>query len=95
LSKGVKKPNVQHQFIVDICHFIKNLQNEGYEILLSLDANEINGQDKIFGIFHLMAECSLSDLQALGPADPPPTYKYGADKKNDFMLGSPNISDSV
>jgi hypothetical protein len=42
-----------------------------------------------------MAECSLSDLHSLGPVNPPPTYKYGADRKIDFMLGSPNISASV
>ena len=42
-----------------------------------------------------MSECSLTDLHRLGPEVPPATYKYGKDRTIDFMLGSPNISDSV
>jgi hypothetical protein len=42
-----------------------------------------------------MAECSLIDLHTLGPDDPPPTYKYGTGRRIDYMLGSPNIADSV
>ena len=42
-----------------------------------------------------MAECSLIDLHGLGPAAPPATYKYGKDRKIDFMLGSCNLRDSV
>ncbi len=95
LSNGIKAPHVRRQFIVDICRFIQNLQHDGYEILLSLDANETIGQDKTFGLSHLMAECSLVDLHTLGPDDPPPTYKYGTGRRIDYMLGSPNIADSV
>jgi hypothetical protein len=43
LSQGVKAPNVRRQFIVDISEFINSLQQNGYEILLSLDANETLG----------------------------------------------------
>ena len=60
LSQGVKKSNVRRQFLVDICTFINNLQHKGHEILLSLDANETLGQEKQYGIAHLMLECSLS-----------------------------------
>ena len=95
LSKGVKKPNVRRQFIVDLCIFINNLQHNGFEILLSLDANEILGQDTTYGIQHLLSECALIDLHRLSPEVPPATYKYGKDRTIDFMLGSPNISDSV
>jgi hypothetical protein len=70
--------------------------NDGYEILLSLDANESIGQGKKFGLSHVMTECSLFDLHALGPDDPPPTYKYGTGRRIDHMLGTPNIvADSV
>ncbi len=95
LSQGVKKPNVRRQFIVDICIFINNLQHEGHEILLSLDANETLGQDKQYGIAHLMLECSLCDLHLQSPDSPPATYKYGVNRKIDYMMGSPNIADSV
>ena len=95
LSQGVKTPNVRRQFIIDLCDFINTLQKEGHEILLSLDANETLGQDRTYGIDHLMSNCALSDLHLLGPESPPATYKYGSDRKIDYMLGSPNVSDSV
>ncbi len=71
LSQGVQKPNVCRQFIVDICQFINKLQHEGYEILLSLDANETLAQDQTHGISNLMSECSLSNLHYLHPDTPP------------------------
>jgi hypothetical protein len=95
LSKGIKAPNVRRQFLVDICCFIQNLQHDGFEILLSLDANEIIGQENTFGLSHLIAECLLVDLHALGPDDPPPAYKYGTGQRIDYMLEPPNIADLV
>ena len=39
---------------------------------------------------------SLSDLHLMHPDPPPATYKYGANRKIDYMIGSPNnIADSV
>ena len=95
LSTGIVKPNVRKQFITDLCQFVNDLQQAGYEILLSLDANETIGQDKAFGIEHLMSECSLTDLHCLGPTVPPATYKYGTARKIDYMLGSQALHDSV
>jgi hypothetical protein len=95
LSKGICKPNVRRQFITDLTKLINDLQSAGHEILLSLDANEILGQDKTFGIGHLLDECTLADLHCLGPALPPATYKYGADRKIDFMLGSPAVANCI
>ena len=95
LAQGVKNPQVRKQFITDMCHFVNDLQNDGYEILLSLDANEVRGQEKTQGIDFLMSECSISDLHCLGPATPPATYKYGNARKIDYMLGSYNLLDSV
>jgi hypothetical protein len=65
LSQGVRKPNVRRQFITDLIQFINNLQSEGHEILLLLDANEILGQEKTFGIGHLLDECTLRDIGVL------------------------------
>ncbi len=64
-------------------------------MIVSLDANETLGQDKTFGLAHLMAECSLIDLHLLGPEDPPATYKYGTDRRIDYMFGSVAVSDAV
>ena len=58
----------------DVCNFINSLQHKGYEILLSLDANETMGQDQKYGNAHLMVECSLSNLHLMRPDPPPATY---------------------
>ncbi|KAI2503673.1 hypothetical protein MHU86_10797 [Fragilaria crotonensis] len=96
LSKGVKKPNVRKQFIVDITSFINALQTAGHEILVSLDANETPRQDSSHGIRHLLDECTLTDLHCLGPSSPPATYsKYGHERKIDYMLGTPAVAQCV
>jgi hypothetical protein len=95
LSRGVKKPNVRKQFITDITSFINELQSAGHKILLSLDANETLGQDVSHGIGHLMAECTMTDLHCLGPTLPPATYKYGSERKIDYMLGTPAVAQCV
>ena len=95
LSKGVTKPNVRRQFITDLVIFINKLQLDGYEILVSLDANETLGQDTNFGLAHLLDECTLSDLHLLGPAKPPATYKYGTARRIDYMLGTAAVADAV
>jgi hypothetical protein len=40
IASGIRKPNVRKQFVLDIIQFIKNLQSDGHNIILSLDANE-------------------------------------------------------
>ncbi|KAI2502676.1 hypothetical protein MHU86_11801 [Fragilaria crotonensis] len=70
LSQGVSKPNVRRQFITDLVTFVNNLQSRGHEVIVSLDANEILGQDTTCGLAHLIDECTLTDLHLLGPSDP-------------------------
>ncbi|KAI2489688.1 hypothetical protein MHU86_24897 [Fragilaria crotonensis] len=91
LSQGVSKPNVRRQFITDLVTFVNNLQSRGHEVIVSLDANEILGQDTTCGIAHLIDECTLTDLHLLGPSDPTATYKYGTGRRIDYMLGSTAI----
>jgi hypothetical protein len=50
LSQGVSKPNVRKQFITDLVTFVNNLQSSGHEVIVSLDANEILGQDTTYMI---------------------------------------------
>ena len=95
LSQGVKKPNVRKQFVSDLVKFVNSLQANGYEVLVSLDANETLGQDKDFGLAHLIDECTLTDLHLLGPLTPPATYKYGTDRRIDYMLGSAAVASSI
>ena len=95
LAKGIVKPNVRKQFITDLILFINQLQLDGYEILVSLDANETLGQDAHHGISHLMDECTLSDLHLSGSSAPPATYKYGSHRRIDYMLGSASVLESL
>ncbi|KAI2513931.1 hypothetical protein MHU86_315 [Fragilaria crotonensis] len=95
LSQGVSNPNVRKQFIIDIILFVNNLQSKGYDVIVSLDANETLGQDKHFGLAHLIDECTLTDLHLLGPSDPPATYKYGVDRRIDFMFGSAAVASAI
>jgi hypothetical protein len=95
LAKGTVKPNVRKQFITDLILFVNQLQSDGYEILVSLDANETPGQDAHHGISHLMDECILSDLHLSGSSAPPATYKYGSHRRIDYMLGSASVLESI
>lgn len=95
LSQGVSNPNVRKQFVTDIVLFLNNLQSKGYEVIVSLDANETLGQDKHFGLAYLIDECTLTDLHLLGPSDPPATYKYGVDRRIDYMFGSTAVVSAI
>jgi hypothetical protein len=89
IAAGVKKPNVRKQFVMDIIQFIQQLQSAGHEIILSLDANEasVDTPDK-YGIDLIIKSCHLTDLHTLSHSHPPPTYKYGSNRRIDYMLGS-------
>jgi hypothetical protein len=95
LSQGVTKPNERKQFKTDLTSFINDLQNAGHEILVSLDANETLGHNSAHGMRHLLEICSLTDLHCLGPDSPPATYKYGVDRKIDYMLGTTAVAQCV
>ena len=88
LASGVAKPNVQTQFVRNIVKSIQALQKNKHDIILSLDANETNGQDKV-RIDLVLKECQLYDLHTIGPDDKPPaTYAYGNHRRIDYMLGT-------
>jgi hypothetical protein len=96
IASGIKKPNVRKQFVIDIVHFINSLQSDGHEIILSLDANESStDQPDKYGIDYILQSCQLKDLHTLGPSQPPETYKYGSNRRIDYMLGSESIADAV
>jgi hypothetical protein len=95
LSKGIAKPNVRKQFVTDLVLFVNNLQSDGYEVMVSLDANETVGQDKTFGLSHLISACTLVDLHCLGPSEPPATYKYGRNRRIDYMFGSAGVASAI
>jgi hypothetical protein len=96
IAAGVKKPNVRKQFVMDIIQFIQQLQSAGHEIILSLDANEasVDTPDK-YGIDLIIKSCHLTDLHTLSHSHPPLTYKYGSNRRIDYMLGSETIAESV
>jgi hypothetical protein len=96
IASGIKKPNVRKQFVLDIIQFIQNLQSDGHDIILSLDANEaVTDISEKQGIDLILKSCHLADLHTLGHSQPPATYKYGSNRRIDYMLGSEAIADSV
>jgi len=96
LASGVAKPNVWTQFVRDIIKFIQaHLQKDKHEIILSLDANETNGQDKV-DIDLVLRECQLYDLHTIGPNDKPPaTYPYGNHRRIDYMLATSMVKETI
>ena len=92
LQAEYKKPNVRKQFITDRVVYINKLQSDGYEIVLSLEANEMSDQDPKFGIGHLAEECTL---HLAGPSKPPATYKYGHKRCINYMFGSAMVLESL
>ena len=86
LAKGIKKPNVRKQFVLDIVQFIQHLQADAHDIILSLDANEATSdQPDKHGIDYILQSCHLTDLHTLGHSTPPATYKYGHNRRIDYM----------
>ena len=90
------RPNVRTQFVRDIVNFIQALQKDKHEIILFLDANESNGQDKVV-IDLVLRECQLYDLHTIGPSDdkPPATYPYGNHRRIDYMLGMSMVKETI
>ncbi len=90
------KPNVRKQFVIEIVQFIQNLQAEAHNIILSFDANEtMTDQPDKYGIDYILQSCHLTDLHMLGHTSPPATYKYGHNRRIDYMLGSTSIAESI
>ena len=61
----MEKPNVRKQYIMDLTIAVNQFQTDGFEIILSLDANETNGQATADGIVSLIESCTLHDLHCL------------------------------
>jgi endonuclease/exonuclease/phosphatase family metal-dependent hydrolase len=85
--------HLRNQFVTDIVILIRELQQQGHEVVLMTDLNEASGfmstADK------LCYECNLADAHALaGLSNPPPTYHRGS-AKIDFVLISASLVNSV
>ena len=75
----------------DLMECIKNYQNNGFEILLTGDFNEVLGSE-LEGMSKIANATGLLDLMAKHNASTPPaTYARGA-KRLDYALASPAIS---
>ena len=93
----MSKENVVHRkdprqaFIHDLRNFIKQIQNDGEQIILAGDFNEeITSHES--GMNTLATSCGLVDVFSirLGSATQPPTYQRGT-KRLDYLLMSPSL----
>jgi hypothetical protein len=64
-----QSPNPRQQFIKDLIVYVKDKQCLKHDIILSLDANEVVGEESI-GIAKLMRDCHLYDLMDIPDQDP-------------------------
>jgi hypothetical protein len=61
-----QSPNPRQQFINDLIIYVKAKQSSNHDIILSLDANEVIGEESI-GIAKLIRDCSLHDIMDQDP----------------------------
>jgi hypothetical protein len=64
-----QSPNPRQQFINDLIIYVKAKQCLNNDIILSLDANNIIGEESI-GIAKLIRDCRLYDIMDLPDQDP-------------------------
>jgi hypothetical protein len=84
-------PHPRQHFITDMISFVKEKQCQNHDIILSLDANEVIGEDSA-GLSKLIRDCRLSDLLDIPDLDPEEqlkdTFQHGNNRRIDYMLGS-------
>jgi hypothetical protein len=92
-----QNPNPRQQFITDLTAEIKQLQADGHEILLGLDANEATEQPNS-QIAKLVEACHLTDLvlHLHGHVDNPPPNTYNRGRlKIDHLFGTAATASAV
>jgi hypothetical protein len=87
-----------HQFIEDLTQFIKDKQQQGHDIIVAMDANEVIGEDTN-GLSKLMHDCGLYDLMDLPGTDASAqlmdTFCRGSNRQIDYILGTERLLQSV
>ncbi len=64
-----QSPNLCQQFINDLIIYVKDKQSSNHDIILSLDVNEVSGEESI-GIAKLIRDCCLYDIMDIPYQDP-------------------------
>ena len=82
-TAGITNPNPRLQFLKDVEHEIRTLQESGNMILLMLDANGVLHKDA--KLMELIERLQLHDMHHHDPA--PSTYIGSTDRRIDFMFG--------
>jgi hypothetical protein len=70
-SLGHAYVNLREQFVTDISALINDLQDQGHDIQLSMDANEASGPGS--GVNRIVRNCYLVDAHSLCTSDSSPT----------------------
>ena len=91
----INNPDPRTIMIHDLTNFILDLRRKGDDIILTIDANERFGADKI-GIASLCAKCGLVDILKYqhNVPDTVKTYIRGS-KTIDFILVSKQVAECV
>jgi hypothetical protein len=93
-----QSPNPRQQFINDLIIYVKAKQSSNHGIILSLDANEVIGEESI-GIAKLIRDCGLHDIMDLPDQNPnnqlKDTYRRGHNHCIDYVLATACLRDCV
>ncbi len=93
-----QSPNPRQQFINDLIIYVKAKQCLNNDIILSLDANNIIGEESI-GIAKLIRDCRLYDIMDLPDQDPDnqlkDTYGWGRNCRIGYVLAMARLRDCV
>jgi hypothetical protein len=88
-DRGYSAIDLRKQFVNDLVILINELQHEGHEVVLMMDANEASVRGS--AVDRLILSCHLADAHALaGKTDPP-----RGSVKIDFVLISATLVESV
>ena len=93
-DRGAPSVDLRDQFVKDLGKMIRNLQVQGHDIVLMIDANEGIGHGT--GVDQILHSCNLVDAHSLAQTliAPPPTYQRGT-KKIDYIMISPRLVHAV
>ena len=90
-EQGTSTPNPRTHVITSLTTLVTEPQSKNHAILIMIDANATLDSDPVF--LEMCTACTLHDLHSHDPA--PSTYIGADNRRIDYMLGCPRVSESV
>ena len=94
LQTGDALSKPRDAFRRDLLQCIQQYQQEGYDILITGDFNEVLGSESD-GISKIVSETGLLDIMAAHHPEPPPATYARGHKRLDYALASPRVLEAI